>query len=108
MALNFKTMILYYSPAVFCYYLARCIKVCPLILVVALLRFAAPSHIRPPPPVCCVQPPGQAMRSSLPRVLLRVAVLGVAVIGTFAALWWPFCVFAAPGVTCSEGLMHGT
>lgn len=75
LALNFKQMTLYFSPAVFFYYLARCIK--------------APSD-------------GSAV--SVTAAIGRVAILGVTVIGTFAAMWWPFCVFASPGVTCTQGL----
>ena len=36
--------------------------------------------------------------------LRHVGALGVAVIGTFALLWWPFCVYAAPGETCTGGV----
>jgi hypothetical protein len=30
----------------------------------------------------------------------------VAVIGTFALLWWPFCVYAAEGESCRDGMTH--
>jgi len=29
------------------------------------------------------------------------------VIATFGLLWWPFCAYASPGITCSESLLQG-
>jgi alpha-1,3-glucosyltransferase len=39
--------------------------------------------------------------------LVHLVKLGIAVVSTFALHWLPFCVHAASGVTCVEGLQQG-
>lgn len=41
------------------------------------------------------------------RFVLRMITLGVAVIGTFAVLWFPFCAFVGEGETCVTSIQQG-
>lgn len=83
LALNFKQMTLYFAPAVFCHLLARC------------AQRARGGEAR-----------GAAGRGGRIRwavFVLHVAKLGAVVIATFAALWWPFCVYSGGGAGAGTG-----
>lgn len=41
------------------------------------------------------------------KFLLHLVKLGVAVIGTFAVLWFPFCVYTGEGETCATSIQQG-
>lgn len=40
------------------------------------------------------------------RTVLHLTKLGVSVVGTFAALWAPFCIWRAPGDSCPAALLQ--
>jgi alpha-1,3-glucosyltransferase len=84
LALNFKQMTLYYAPAVFAYLLGRC-----------FVRQNIVTDMK---------------RSTVNgQVVKRFAALGVTVILTFLALWWPFVVYTSSydgNASVSHRLLH--
>jgi hypothetical protein len=79
LSLNFKQISLYYSPAFFCFLLAK-----------AFNRAKRDDG--------CVY---------WTSVTLYILKLAIAVIGTFLICWLPFCTNTASGETCIDGLLHG-
>jgi len=80
-ALNFKQMALYYAPGIFFHLLARCVR----------RRYSGA---------------GGARARSWRAPLAHVVQLGAVVVVSFALLWVPFCVRAAPDVGCAASLLQ--
>jgi alpha-1,3-glucosyltransferase len=78
-ALSFKQMTLYYAPAVFCYLLGRCFEV-----------------------------DGRSPKGSkvFPRAMYRISLLGISVIASFIALWWPFVLYGPLGTSYMDRIRH--
>lgn len=72
LALNFKQMTLYYAPVVFFYLLGRC---------------------------CSGDSNNNTFQQRIRLFFFRLAALGVTVIITFAALWWPFLYYEQTAIT---------
>lgn len=87
LALNFKQMVLYYSPAVFAYLLGRCYST-------KKSKVSSDSSND-----------SLISKSSRPKFMLsRFCLLGVTVILTFGALWWPFIVYRRSEDTMIDSL----
>lgn len=102
LALNFKQMTLYYSPAFFFFLLAKCFHV-------KLIRPCQPELLLTTlaPPNTMQKRTASGQRPSLLVGIARVLCLGVVTIATFAVMWAPFCLYAPPGVGCVENLGQG-